>query len=409
MKEFLLLLMLALASAVPTQIHLTLTGKQGEIYVMYSTTASTDSNVKYGTSNTSLTMNATGTATKFVDGNYTAYEHVVQLTGLKLESIYFYQVGSASDGWSKVFNFNTKTKNITYAVYGDLGYVNDEAIAQLTAEVTDGVFQQVLHVGDFAYNFEDSNGQVGDEFMNQIQPVAASVPYMITAGNHEAHGNFTEYENRFLGVTRGLAAASGSPTNLWYSWNSEFTHFVVIDTEMYNYSYSAVEVKNALSWLEADLIAANKIRDQYPWIVMLGHKGSWMDTTVWTDFDNLSYKYGVDIYFCGHQHNYQRLFPFHDSTGQNYTSNVYTDPKYLIQMVSGSPGNKELISTGLGPKAWLAKYIYEYGFGHLTIFNATHLYWEWEQTATSMANIRNRAENIQDTLWVVQHNHGMRT
>jgi hypothetical protein len=164
-------------------------------------------------------------------------------------------VGSDADGWSKVFTFSTKTKNITYAVYGDLGYVNDNSIAQLTAEVEDGIFQQVLHVGDFAYNFEDSNGTVGDNFMKQIEPVAASAPYMITAGNHEAHNNFSQYNNRFAAVTKGLAASSGSPTNLWYSWNQEYTHFVVIDTEMYNYSYSSVEVSNAIKWLENDLIA----------------------------------------------------------------------------------------------------------------------------------------------------------
>jgi hypothetical protein len=29
------------------------------------------------------------------------------------------------------------------------------------------------------------NGLVGDEFMNQIQPIAAYVPYMTCPGNHE--------------------------------------------------------------------------------------------------------------------------------------------------------------------------------------------------------------------------------
>jgi len=211
-------------------------------------------------------------------------------------------------------------------------------------------------------------------------------------------------------VTKGLARNSGSPTNLWYSWDAEFTHFVVIDTEMYNYSYSPIAVSNAIKWLQNDLIAANKNRAAVPWIIMLGHKGSWMDTTVWTDFDSLSHQYGVDLYFCGHQHNYDRLFPFHDSAGQTYTTpNLYTDPKYLIQIVSGSPGNKEDISTGLGPTAWRAYNSLTYGFGHLTIFNSTHLYWEWEQTATALSGIRDRAANLKDYLWIVQHNHGMRT
>ena len=40
-------------------------------------------------------------------------------------------------------------------------------------------------VGDFAYNLEDDNAKVGDEFMRQIEPIAAYVPYLVTPGNHE--------------------------------------------------------------------------------------------------------------------------------------------------------------------------------------------------------------------------------
>jgi hypothetical protein len=392
-------------------VHIALTGKANEVYVTYSTPTNVTGTVEWGTSASALSTNVTTVVTHFTDDSYSAYIHDGHLTGLPADSRVYYRVGSDADGWSATFSFSTKTKNITYAVYGDLGYVNDNSIAQLTAEIHDDVFQQVLHVGDFAYNFQDSNGTVGDNFMNQIQPVAAAAPYMITAGNHEAYNNFTEYKHRFDGVTRGLASNSGSPTNLWYSWNSEFTHFVVIDTEMYNYSADPVQQSNAIKWLTADLEAANKQRDQYPWIIMLGHKASWMDTTVWTDFDSLSHQYGVDIYFCGHQHNYDRMYPFHDSAGQSFAStpNTYTDPKYLIQIVAGSPGNKELISTGLGPSAWRAYNSLTYGYGHLTVFNATHLYWEWEETATAIEDIRNRAVLLKDHLWVIQHNHGMRS
>lgn len=40
-------------------------------------------------------------------------------------------------------------------------------------------------MGDFAYNLEDDNAKVGDEFMRQIEPIAAYVPYLVTPGNHE--------------------------------------------------------------------------------------------------------------------------------------------------------------------------------------------------------------------------------
>ena len=40
-------------------------------------------------------------------------------------------------------------------------------------------------LGDFAYDFNNNNGHVGDDFMRQIEPVAAYVPYMTAVGNHE--------------------------------------------------------------------------------------------------------------------------------------------------------------------------------------------------------------------------------
>ena len=39
-----------------------------------------------------------------------------------------------------------------------------------------GVFDAVIFGGDFAYNLEDSNGSVGDEFMNGLTPVFSSHP-----------------------------------------------------------------------------------------------------------------------------------------------------------------------------------------------------------------------------------------
>ena len=37
----------------------------------------------------------------------------------------------------------------------------------------------MLHVGDFGYNMETYFGLVGDQFMRNIEQLAASVPYMV--------------------------------------------------------------------------------------------------------------------------------------------------------------------------------------------------------------------------------------
>jgi hypothetical protein len=55
-------------------------------------------------------------------------------------------------------------------------------------------FDGILHIGDFAYDLHDRNGTVGDQFLNMIQNVAGSYPYMTIPGNHESHLNYTAYK-----------------------------------------------------------------------------------------------------------------------------------------------------------------------------------------------------------------------
>ncbi|PFX19149.1 Iron/zinc purple acid phosphatase-like protein [Stylophora pistillata] len=56
--------------------------------------------------------------------------------------------------------------------------------------------------------FEEDNAVVGDDFMNQIQPIAAYVPYMTCPGNHEYAYNFSNYKNRF--------SMPGNTENIYY-------------------------------------------------------------------------------------------------------------------------------------------------------------------------------------------------
>ena len=51
-----------------------------------------------------------------------------------------------------------------------------------------------------------NNGEMGDRFMDQIEPISAYVPYMVAAGNHESAYNFSHYRYRFNmpGGTEGL-------------------------------------------------------------------------------------------------------------------------------------------------------------------------------------------------------------
>jgi predicted MPP superfamily phosphohydrolase len=68
---------------------------------------------------------------------------------------------------------------------------------RLNAEAVD----LILHVGDIAYNMYEDNGKVTDQWMNLVEPYAASYPYMTIPGNHENYFNFTHYTSRYSTIS----------------------------------------------------------------------------------------------------------------------------------------------------------------------------------------------------------------
>ncbi|XP_020804890.1 acid phosphatase type 7 isoform X5 [Drosophila serrata] len=139
-----------------------------------------------------FTQHARGTATKFVDGGRkqaTQYIHRVTLSGLEANATYMYHCGSAV-GWSAIFQFRTVPTGSadwspSVAIFGDMGNENAQSLARLQQETQRGMYDAIIHVGDFAYDMNTENARVGDEFMRQIETVAAYLPYMVVPGNHE--------------------------------------------------------------------------------------------------------------------------------------------------------------------------------------------------------------------------------
>lgn len=63
------------------------------------------------------------------------------------------------------------------------------------------------------------NGRNGDEWMREIEPYAASIPYMVCPGNHEASANYNHYTARFQNMPSNSGNISytpyGSVKNNW--------------------------------------------------------------------------------------------------------------------------------------------------------------------------------------------------
>lgn len=116
-----------------------------------------------------------------------------------------YHCGSDEYGWSPLFWFTAMRNDSAFvvraAVYGDMGKDNAQSMARLQEETQRGHFDMILHVGeqsifnvhrifqlvlgDMAYDMDNDNARVGDQYMNSIQSIASYIPYMTCPGNHE--------------------------------------------------------------------------------------------------------------------------------------------------------------------------------------------------------------------------------
>lgn len=111
----------------------------------------------------------------------------VKLSNLRPNSRYRYHCGSDL-GWSNEFWFRTPPETDWtphLAIFGDMGNENAQSLGRLQEETQRNIYDGIFHVGDFAYDMDSENAAIGDQYMRQIQSIAAYVPYMVCAGNHE--------------------------------------------------------------------------------------------------------------------------------------------------------------------------------------------------------------------------------
>ena len=375
------------------QIHLAFSGltelknPNGAIVSWQTVDDTTTTRVKYGTDASSLSQEASG----FSDSYYSTFDHHVTLANLEPDTQYFYQCGDDEAGWSEVLSFRTapgddkaSEASFTIGVIGDMGVWNgQDSIDLLNKMGSEGSFDWVWHVGDIAYA-DDSFVHAGqvfkfyyeetyNQYMNLVQPFTSTHQYMVLPGNHEAEchspacqvdveklealGNFSAYNSRFLMPS----ATSNGNSNMWYSFNYGPVHFVSIDTET-NYDGAPNDHYtwhggngdfwgDQVAWLEADLAQAAQERDVRPWIFVGGHRPIYsakhadgdgnpngFSAQMQSVFESLFHEYGVDMYFAGHLHSYERQYPVYDGTN---VETDYENPSYTTYIISGGAGCDE--------------------------------------------------------------------
>ncbi len=82
---------------------------------------------------------------------------------------------------------STSLDNQTFLIYGDLGVENSQcmdAIESLVGTLEDDL-DMIWHIGDFAYDMCNDNGQNADRFMNMVEPIASKGNFKITMNNND--------------------------------------------------------------------------------------------------------------------------------------------------------------------------------------------------------------------------------
>ncbi|EYB84919.1 hypothetical protein Y032_0307g2022 [Ancylostoma ceylanicum] len=401
----------------PEQIHVSLGESPTEMVVTWLTFDDPGKTlVNYGPATEKKPSQVIeGKCTEFVDKQRKTkrrYIHRATLTGLTPGTTYNYRVGSEY-GWSALYRFTALSPRedggYEIAVFGDLGNQNARSLGKLQRLAQDGDIDMVFHVGDFAYNMDTDNGRVGDEFMRQLEPIAAYVPYMTAVGNHEAAANFSHYANRFT--------MPRTDDNMLYSFDLGSAHFIFFSTEFYfSTEYGWKQIQNQWNWLMNDLTEANANRESVPWIFTFGHRPMYCsdfdgdDCTKYESIirtglpkthayglEKLFYQFGVDVEIWAHEHSYERMWPVFNRTVYNGTVSPYTNPLAPVHIVSGSAGcreNTDMFVSDPGP--WSARRSSDYGFGILRVHNATHVH--FRQVAAYK-------DETQDDFWIIKHPH----
>lgn len=314
---------------------------------------------------------------------------------------WYYQVGGGPEGeevWGPVQSFafapeSGSTETVTIGISGDARDDHDVVWRLVQSRMKDFAPTLQLFTGDsiilphdFAANdyasfldaaWKSHGDSPGGDF------ALGNHPFLPIGGNHEnLHAQW---------LANFAFPGDGLYQGLYYSFDVGPVHIVMIDdgpvsSNMTGRWPGAEEA--ILSFLEADLAAANQRRDTVPWIVALHHKGALSTSKHGKDSDvkrmqplllPLWDKYGVDVVINGHDHNYERSTPATWSGSEPVVMDKLSEgTTHIVCAGAGATG----YSTGDGSQAYsLVRQHYGKDSGYVGLYgflSATHDELTWK-------------------------------
>jgi Calcineurin-like phosphoesterase/Purple acid Phosphatase, N-terminal domain len=248
------------------------------------------------------------------------------LSGLRPGETYFYTVGH--DGWDgpglpdPIRTFTTAPLGrspFTFTAFGDQGITYDSLGNTNLIKAQHPAFH--LHAGDISYAEDGGSGlvtdsydpRVWDQFLNQVEPVASSVPWQIAAGNHEME---VWYSPNGYGGLMDRFALPGPTTYYSFVYGNVMVISLdandVSDEIPANLDYTGGaqtawlnnQLKTARSRSDIDFVVAYFHHCAYCTCGVHGSEGG-----VRANWTALFDQYSVDLVINGHNHIYERTDP----------------------------------------------------------------------------------------------------
>jgi len=277
--------------------------------------------------------------------------HALTLSNLEPNQEYVYRVFADSGNTAALSDFATfrtfkmPGAPVSFIVMGDSGQASlgQYKIAQRMKETP---AELLMHVGDIVYPGFHA-WYVDNRCFSVYHDQMKSVPYFFCLGNHDEYGE-ADYLASFY-----LPTNSVYHNECFYSFDHGSVHFVVLATDTaagHRYDPDSLQYK----WLEADLQATKQ-----PWKFLFFHhviRSSSVHTTDDYLFDGtydkyqlqatigvLAERYGAQIIFNGHDHDFERFAPFRGMTsiisgggGASLYSQVYDSKTGKLFLEEGS-------------------------------------------------------------------------
>ncbi|MGI9012189.1 MAG: metallophosphoesterase [Nitrososphaeraceae archaeon] len=227
-------------------------------------------------------------------------------------------------------NVSAIDNDYNFAIVGDWGCTSDTKKTVKSIQNTNP--ELIINLGDLSYKKgPDCWFKTADHIDENMK---------ITLGNHDALNPklLKQYMDHF-----GL-------TKQYYSFDYNNIHFVAMSTEV-----SYLPGSEQYKFVAKDLEQAAK-NENIKWIIVFHHKPQYSSDCDNNDscdpinklreaYHRLFDRYGVDVVFSAHAHNYQRTYPLifneNNSTSPVITANqtnIYNDIKGQIHLVVGTGG-----------------------------------------------------------------------